>query len=180
MATAFVAGLRQRSSPANVDEKNPTAAATTTTESDKDEKMEHPGGSAHHPLLQAGRIIALYSYFLGSCIRYGVLLTLLPCSLLIFTSMNMTQFLGAPMYLYDKDWYYAWMAVTKQHFGLLVVTMQQWWSPTTVRVSGDESIRGQLHQASDGRLECDFPERMVVIANHEVATCGFMEDLDQS
>ena len=41
-------------------------------------------------------------------------------------SMNFTQFVGAPMYFYDKEWYYTWMAVTKQHFTLLLVTMQQW------------------------------------------------------
>jgi hypothetical protein len=83
--------------------------------------------------------------------------------------MNMTQFVGAPVYFYDKEWYYSWMAVTKQHFGLLLVTTQQWWSPTLVRVSGDKSVRGQLSKTSDGRLECDFPERMVLISNHEVS-----------
>jgi lysocardiolipin and lysophospholipid acyltransferase len=82
--------------------------------------------------------------------------------------MHATQFIGAPIYFYNKEWYYAWMALTKQHFALLVVTMQQWWSPTTVRVSWDGSLRGQLTQDEDGRLECDFPERMVLIANHEV------------
>jgi hypothetical protein len=72
------------------------------------------------------------------------------------------------MYFYDKEWYYAWMAMTKQHFTLLLVTMQQWWSPTTIRISGDESVRGQLKKAADGRLETDFPERVVIISNHEV------------
>lgn len=82
--------------------------------------------------------------------------------------MNLTQFIGAPVYFYDKEWYYSWMAVTKQHFGLLIVTMQQWWSPTKVIVSGDKSVAGQLTQSADGCLECDFPERMVLISNHEV------------
>ena len=83
--------------------------------------------------------------------------------------MNFTQFVGAPVYFFDRELYYAWMALTKQHFTLLLVTMQQWWTPTIVRVSWDESVRGQLTQAPDGRLECDFPERMVLIANHEVS-----------
>ena len=82
--------------------------------------------------------------------------------------MNATQVIGAPLYFYDKEWYYAWMALTKQHCTLLLVTMQQWWTPTTVRVSWDKSVRGQLRQTDDGRLECDFPERLVLIANHEV------------
>lgn len=79
-----------------------------------------------------------------------------------------TQFLGAPLYLVNRDLYYAYMALTKQSFGIVVTTMTQWWSPTTVRISGDESVKGQLHKTKDGRLECDFPDRMVMIANHQV------------
>jgi hypothetical protein len=84
------------------------------------------------------------------------------------SSLHVTQWIGAPLYFYDKDWYYSWMAMTKQHFGLLLVTMQQAWSPTKVRVSGDKSMRGQFHETADGRLKCDFPERIVLIANHMV------------
>lgn len=79
-----------------------------------------------------------------------------------------TQFIGAPLYFHNKDWYYAWMAMTKQHFGYLIITLKQWWSPTLIRVSGDASIKGQLRQTGDGRLECDFPERLILIANHQV------------
>lgn len=85
-------------------------------------------------------------------------------------SMHFQQFLGAPLYWIDRDLFYAWQAFTKQYFALLLVTMQQWWSPTLVRVSGDKSVRGQLRKRDDGsgRLETDFPERMVLIANHQV------------
>jgi hypothetical protein len=59
--------------------------------------------------------------------------------------------------------------MTKQHFGVLCTTMTYWWAPVKMRVSGDESVRGQLRQAADGRLECDFPERLVLISNHQVS-----------
>jgi hypothetical protein len=85
-------------------------------------------------------------------------------------SIAITQFIGAPLYWYDKNWFYAWMAVTKQQFGLLVTTMTNWWAPVKMVVSGDESVRGQLTKTEDGRLECHFPERMILIANHQV--CG--------
>lgn len=75
------------------------------------------------------------------------------------------------MYFINKDIYYAWMALTKQSFGLLVTTMTQWWSPTVVRISGDASVAGQLRKTEDGRLECDFPDRIVLIANHQVRHC---------
>jgi lysocardiolipin and lysophospholipid acyltransferase len=83
-------------------------------------------------------------------------------------SIVITQVIGAPLYWYDQDWFYAWMAMTKQQFGLVVTTMTDWWAPVTMRVSGDESVRGQLRKTEDGRLECDFPERMILIANHQV------------
>lgn len=81
-----------------------------------------------------------------------------------------TQLFGVPLYWYNRDWYYAYMALTKQSFGIFVTTLTQWWSPTVVRISGDASVAGMLRKTSDGRVECDFPDRMVMIANHQV--CG--------
>lgn len=48
--------------------------------------------------------------------------------------------------------------------------MTQWWAPTVVRVSGDSTMRGQLLKTTDGGLLCNFPERMVLIANHQIYT----------
>jgi 1-acyl-sn-glycerol-3-phosphate acyltransferase len=62
------------------------------------------------------------------------------------------------------------MAFTKQSFGVLITTMTQWWSPTTVRVSGDTSIPKQLFRKADGGLECRFPKRLVMMANHQLYT----------
>ena len=50
------------------------------------------------------------------------------------------------------------------------MTMTQWWAPTTVRVSGDSTMRGQLLKTTDGGLICNFPERMVLMANHQIYT----------
>ena len=70
----------------------------------------------------------------------------------------------------NREWYNTWIAFTKQSWGLLTMTMTQWWAPTTVRVSGDSTMRGQLVQTTDGGLLCNFPERMVLIANHQIYT----------
>lgn len=80
-----------------------------------------------------------------------------------------TQLLGAPLYWYNKNYYYAYMALTKQSFGILVTTLTQWWTPTVIRISGDVSVAGQLQKRPDGRVECHFPDRMVMIANHQVS-----------
>ncbi len=72
------------------------------------------------------------------------------------------------MYLVNEDWYNAWIAFTKQSFSLLVITLTQYWAPTEVHVSGDASVRGQLHKTAEGNLLCTFPQRMVLMANHQV------------
>jgi len=79
-----------------------------------------------------------------------------------------TQLIGSPLYFVNKEWYYTYMSLTKQSFGLLVITISDWWSPTKIRISGDESVRGQIRLDKEGLLECDFPERIVLIANHQV------------
>lgn len=85
-------------------------------------------------------------------------------------AINATQFLGAPLKMLDPEFYSAYMAFTKQSFGVLLTSMTQWWSPTVVRVSGDTSIPKQLARRADGNLECKFPSRLVMMANHQLYT----------
>ena len=114
----------------------------------------HPAGRIKHGFsVQALRMFLLATWF----------------NTVVFT-IHMTQLLGSPLYFVNKDHYYAYMALTKQSFGLLITTVTAWFSPTIVRVSGDESVRGQILQAKDGRLQMDFPERLVLIANHQIYT----------
>jgi len=48
--------------------------------------------------------------------------------------------------------------------------MTQWWSPTVVRVNGDDSVSGQMRKTEDGRVELNFPDRIVLMANHQLYT----------
>src|SRR3954447_7463876 len=108
--------------------------------------------------------------------RHGALVQLI--RMLLFATwfnaclvwIHMTQLVGTPLSLINKDYYYAWMALTKQSFGIVIITITQWFSPTLMRVSGDASVRGQIRRAADGRLETDFPERLVLISNHQIYT----------
>lgn len=81
-----------------------------------------------------------------------------------------TQVLGIPLYWISRDWYYAYMAVTKESFGIAVTTLTQWWAPTMIRISGDASVANEMRKTADGRVELNFPERIVMIANHQVYT----------
>lgn len=107
----------------------------------------------HGEYSQASRAVGLGSYFLSGAL-----------------AVNASQLLGSPLYLINKDWYNAWMAFTKQSFGLLTMTLTQCWAPTVMKISGDASVRGQLLKTMDGQLVCDFPERLVLIANHQIYT----------
>ena len=60
--------------------------------------------------------------------------------------------------------------MTKQAFGITLTTTTRWWGPTTIRISGDASVAGQIKQMPDGRVQFAFPERLVLIANHQIYT----------
>ena len=74
-----------------------------------------------------------------------------------------------PLYFYNKDYYYAYMAFSKQQFGLVINTITQWFCPTVIRISADEAVADEMRLTEDSRLECSFPNRMVMMANHQVS-----------
>lgn len=87
-----------------------------------------------------------------------------------YCSLGVTQLIGAPLYFVNKDMYYAYMAMTKRSFALVIIVMTRIWGRTTIRVSGDESVAGQIKKMPDGTVQFDFPERLVLIANHQVTS----------
>ena len=84
-------------------------------------------------------------------------------------SIFLTQLIGSPLYFVNREWYYAYMAMTKRSFALVTSLMTHIWGPTMIRISGDASVAGQIHPTADGGVECHFPERIVLIANHQVS-----------
>ena len=76
--------------------------------------------------------------------------------------------MGAPLYFINRDYYYAYMSFTKQQFGMMINTITQWFSPTTIRISADNAVADEIRLSPTGRLETTFPNRMVLIANHQV------------
>ena len=112
----------------------------------------HPAGRVKYGAFGQAARLSIASSYLCSCMF----------------SVHTVQLIGAPLYFFNKDYFYAYMAVTKQCFGLILISLTQWFSPTVTRVSGDKSVRGQLWQAKDGTLVTDFPERLVMISNHQL------------
>ncbi|KAF2687640.1 acyltransferase-domain-containing protein [Lentithecium fluviatile CBS 122367] len=120
----------------------------------KDNVEEHPAGPPKYgELSQAERAFTLASTFLS-----GVL------------AISASQFIGAPLKLIDPVFYDGYMAYTKECFAILITCLTQWWAPTVVRVSGDSSMIGQLIRRKDGSLKCNFSDRLVLMANHQLYT----------
>lgn len=149
----MTADLRRRSQPSEEELPAPKLAAGVEVSHDADaDDIAHPSGREKKSrATQNVRRLAFIVYFLTCCV-----------------AINITQFIGAPLYWINRDLYYAYMALTKESFGLLITTMTKIWGPTTIRISGDQSVAGQIHRTPDGRVEFDFPDRMVMIANHQV------------
>lgn len=141
--------------------RNPPSSSSTTVPNPV--SNDAPVAPSEHPH-PAGEI--KYKTWL-QVVRAILLLTWFNCGAVC---INATQFLGAPLYWLNKDYYYAYMALTKQSFGIMGIAGTHWFSPTKVRVSWDKDLRGQFHKNSSGRMVTMFPERLVYIANHQVYT----------
>lgn len=150
----MTADLRQRRPQPPDDDDVPAPSLTAGAAPAADPNIAHPSGKRKKGRwTQLLRQLTFATYFIGSCVTIAV-----------------TQYLGAPLYWINRDLYYAYMALTKQSFGLVITTMTKWWGPTTIRISGDASVADQIRQTADGRVEFDFPQRMVMIANHQIYT----------
>ncbi|KAK3896780.1 hypothetical protein C8A05DRAFT_39670 [Staphylotrichum tortipilum] len=110
-------------------------------------------GEKYNRAVQILRTVSVLAYFFaGAC------------------AIHASQLIGAPLYWINRRLYYAYMSLTKQSFGLLIATMTHWWGPTTIRISGDASVANQIRKTEDGLVEFSFPERIVMIANHQIYT----------
>jgi lysocardiolipin and lysophospholipid acyltransferase len=153
-------------------------APSTIAENGYEEKAveEHPAGKVKHGgVIQVLRCLLIVSYFLAGCCRYlqtNIMYFIKPSNWI--NSIVTTQLIGAPLYWIDMDLYYAYMALTKQSFLLLITTITQWSGPTLIRVSGDESVSGQIRRTADGAVEYSFPDRIVMIANHQVMLSSYI------
>ncbi|KAK5109509.1 hypothetical protein LTR62_006961 [Meristemomyces frigidus] len=117
------------------------------------EVEETLGSPKHGPWLQTLRVIGFFIHFT-----------------LVVLLIHGAQLLGSPLYFINKDYFYAWMSMTKQYFGLFATTMTHWWSPTVIRISGDKSMAGLIQQSEDGQVRMDLEERAVLMANHQIYT----------
>ncbi|RYO63352.1 hypothetical protein AA0113_g6085 [Alternaria arborescens] len=84
--------------------------------------------------------------------------------------LHFQQWLGGPIYLLNRKCFYAWQAVVKESTALLLISLNQWIAPCSAKISGDASVRGQIRKTSSGWVHLDFPDRLVLIANHQIYT----------
>ncbi|KAJ9612493.1 hypothetical protein H2200_004090 [Cladophialophora chaetospira] len=120
-----------------------------------------PTAGIQHP---AGEV--KYSGF-SQVVRAILLATWFNCAVV---AIHATQFIGAPLYWINRDYYYAYMALTKQSFAIVGIAGTRWFAQTKVRVSWDKGLRGQFHKTPAGRMETTFPERLIYLSNHQIYT----------
>ncbi|KAF4121914.1 1-acyl-sn-glycerol-3-phosphate acyltransferase [Geosmithia morbida] len=115
---------------------------------------EHPSGKESFGLfMQIVRGTAVISYFTVG-----------------FVVIHLTQFIGAPLYIINRDWFYAYMAMTKRLVAVLISHGTNLWVPIKIRISGDESVASQIRPTEDGNVRFHFPKRVILIANHQIYT----------
>ena len=145
----------------SVRKRNPPSSATDKLSSSevgasnaRMSERPHPAGEVKYNVFsQVLRALLLATWFAGGSV-----------------CIHATQFLGAPLYWINRDYYYAYMALTKQSMGVMGTAGTRWFAPTNIRVSWDKELRGQFQKTSAGRLRTYFPERLVYISNHQVYT----------
>lgn len=103
--------------------------------------------------IQIVRSVVIVAWFFSCC-----------CGIVV------TQLAAVPLYFISRRYFNSYIAMTKRLFGLTITALTQWCSPTPIRVSGDKSVHGQFGVTKTGRLQTYFPERLVLISNHQVYT----------
>lgn len=84
--------------------------------------------------------------------------------------IHVLQWLGGPLYWVNKRWFYAWQAKAKGLYAMVLITLNQWCSPSMVKISGDLDIKSQIRRTTSGNVVLDFPDRIVLVANHQIYT----------
>ncbi|GFF60499.1 acyltransferase [Aspergillus udagawae] len=86
--------------------------------------------------------------------------------------MLLCQLITSPLFLLNKHAYNLYTVWAKGMVVLARIALTEYVCPCLIRVSGDVSVQGQIQLMSDGRLKTDFPERLVLIANHQTTLDG--------
>ena len=147
-ATMDESTLRARVPPVSSPSEDNSSTAPTSMF-----QLRKPQNFRYGPVMELVRLVLFLTFFIS------------------FTVMIHTgQYIGAPLYLINQNYYYAWMAFTKQQYAIFLTLLTQWFAPTPVIVSGDASVQGHLRKTADGRLATLFPERVVVMSNHQLYT----------
>lgn len=104
----------------------------------------------------------------GTVIQILRSLVIITCFTCTCVCIAVTEFMGTPLYFINRNYFNSYIAMTKGFFGIAITALTEWASPTPVRVSGDKSVQGQISLTKNGRVKCDFSQRLVLIANHQV------------
>lgn len=84
------------------------------------------------------------------------------------SSLHIQQWLGLPLMYIDVGLYNSWQSHVKGCTTVLLLGLNQWRAPVMAQISSDSSVKGQICKSRDGEVILDFPQRVVLMANHQV------------
>ncbi|KAF2109747.1 acyltransferase-domain-containing protein [Lophiotrema nucula] len=140
---------RQADKLGKIDQASVQASLTSEFPNAKETEL-HPPNTKLEQIIRATVIISCF--LVGNC------------------CIHVLQWLGSPLYCINRRWFHEWQVKAKEMCALLLFALNQWASSCTVKVSGDASVRHQIRSAPEGQIILDFPDRLVLIANHQIYT----------
>ncbi|KAK3674166.1 hypothetical protein LTR78_006013 [Recurvomyces mirabilis] len=102
--------------------------------------------------------------------KYLGAVPVLLCFLTAAICLHIQQWLGLPLRWINATWAKSWQNYIKASTAILMIGLNQWRAPITAHISGDASVAGQIRKDKNGNVICEFPKRMVLVANHQIYT----------
>ncbi len=94
--------------------------------------------------------------------------SLVPYFVLAAISIVATQTVGFLLLLISPKDLRVWMDYTKQSFGLAIISITQWYSPSKVNIYSDPSMSNVFSVDLNHNLISNFPHHSIIIANHQI------------
>ncbi|CAJ0760541.1 24228_t:CDS:2 [Entrophospora sp. SA101] len=81
--------------------------------------------------------------------------------------LNFSQFLGLLLWPLPNDFFKNYIIHTQRCFGILLVSINQFFAPSNFIVTTDKSAKDIIKITRNNSVKLELPERIILIANHQ-------------
>ncbi|CAJ0647930.1 9792_t:CDS:2 [Entrophospora sp. SA101] len=82
--------------------------------------------------------------------------------------LNFSQFLGLLLWPLPNDFFKNYIIHTQRCFGILLVSINQFFAPSNFIVTTDKSAKDIIKITRNNSVKLELPERIILIANHQI------------